>query len=482
MQTQTATQVELGNCAPALTAKLAPWMTKVLSCPDLLSELISNHGSPCHVVVDSEFERNVGKFMSAFAERGVKGRLFFARKANKLPCFVAAANRNGIGVDTASLAEVIETLALGVPAESIIVTAIGKERELVSKAISSGCLLVVDNFDELDLIQNIAQALGKRARIGLRFAGFEHAGRKVFSRFGMALEDSRAVIEQVSHDANLQLEILHAHLDRYDIGERAAAGRKLIELVDLAKSFGADVKGVDLGGGILMRYLNDATQWKHFQQELLASVKGERTSFTFRGDGLGYTKIGNEIVGQPDLYPAHNDLAKQRFISAVLDNTEGGGVPLYKLLNERGLEIYFEPGRSLLDNCGMTLAKVTFRKKDTEGNFMVGLAMNRMNLRPFRAEFCCDPLFVSTEEGKSTTQNRHHAEPGAFLVGNLCSESDLIYRRRIKLAKAPQPGDLCAFPNTAGYLAHHMEIGTHGSPLPKNILLESDSLEVKGVY
>ena len=482
MQTQTAKQVEPGkNCAPALTAKLAPWMTKILSRPDLLSEILKYHGSPCHIVVDSEFDRNVAKFTAAFAERGVKGKLFFARKANKLPCFVSAAHRNGIGVDTASLAEVIETLALGVPAENVIVTAIGKDDELVTKAITSGCLLVIDNYDELDLIQTIAKELGKKARVGLRFAGFEHQGRKVFSRFGIALKESKAVIEQVIKDENLEIEILHAHLDRYDTGERAAAGRALIELVDYAKSLGCTIKGIDLGGGILMRYLNDAAQWKHFQQELLASVKGERPSFTFRGDGLGYTKIGDEIVGQPDLYPAHNDLAKQRFIGAVLDNTDGGGTPLHKLLSERGLEIYFEPGRSLLDNCGMTFAKVTFRKTDTDGNFMVGLAMNRMNLRPFRAEFICDPHFIQTAEGKQST-SRQHSESGAFIVGNLCSESDLMYRRRVKLDAVPQVGDICAFPNTAGYLAHHMEIGTHGSALPKNLLLETDTWEVKGVY
>ncbi len=482
MHTQTAMQVDLGkNCAPPLTAKLAPWMTKLLSCPDLLSEFLTNYGSPCHIVVDHEFDRNVSKFMSAFADRGVKGRLFFARKANKLPCFVSAANRNKIGVDTASLAEVVETLALDIPADNIIVTAIGKERELITKALSSGCLLVIDNFDELDLIQTIAQELGKQARVGLRFAGFEYGGKRIFSRFGIAVEDAEAVIEQVSKDTNLHLEILHAHLDRYDTGERAAAGRKLISLVDFARGLGCAVKGIDLGGGILMRYLNDASQWKHFQDELLSSVKGEREGFTFRGDGFGYTRIGNEIIGQPDLYPAHNELAKQRFIGAVLDNTESGGAPFSKLLIERQLEIYFEPGRSLLDNCGMTFSKVTFRKIDTEGNFMVGLAMNRMNLRPFRVEFPCDPLFVQTAEGAASPQRRY-AEAGAFLVGNLCSESDLIYRRRIKMESIPQPGDICAFPNTAGYLAHHMEIGTHGSPVPKNLLLQNETWEVKGVF
>jgi hypothetical protein len=45
----------------------------------------------------------------------------------------------------------------------------------------------------------------------------------------------------------------------------------------------------------------------------------------------------------------------------------------------------------------------------------------------------------------------------------------------------PLPQDSVAFLNTAGYLAHHMEIGTHGNPLPKNLLLEAETFQVLSV-
>ena len=49
-----------------------------------------------------------------------------------------------------------------------------------------------------------------------------------------------------------------------------------------------------------------------------------------------------------------------------------------------------------------------------------------------------------------------NAEPdngnvGVYFAGNLCLESDLVYRHMTYLQKMPEPGDLVVFPNSAGY-------------------------------
>ncbi len=398
------------------------------------------------------------------------GGLFFARKANKLPWFVTAAKDAGIGIDTASLAELQETLQLGVNPEQITVTAVGKERELIEYAVISGCMIVIDNADELEIIKAVCQSSGKTARIGLRFSGFTVNGHTVYSRFGFPLSDWHDLNVQIMQSPSLKLELLHAHLDKYDVDERAAAARQLLELADSAVASGHKVSSVDLGGGILMRYLNSSSEWNELLNSLVASVLGDIPCFTHQADGFGYTKVGTHVIGTAHLYPAWNNISKERFIAAVLD-TAPGGTPLHKEIFSRGLKLFFEPGRVLLDNTGMTFANVTFRKRDTSGALLIGTAMNRMNLRPFRAEFCSDPIFLS--DGK-----REAVDEGAFLVGNLCSESDFLLRRKLRLKHMPLPGDIISFANTAGYLAHHMEIGTHGSPLPKNVLIDADTFEI----
>ena len=450
--------------APPLKAKLAPWMESLLEHPEQARNYLNALGSPLHVTVASEFRRNVRDLLSPLSERGVSGGLFFARKANKLPWFVISARDAEIGVDTASLQELSETLQLGVSPERITVTAIGKEPELVSLAVSSGALIVIDNDDELQMVKAVARSCEKVARVGLRFSGFEVHGRKVFSRFGLPIADAARLISEVLADDMLELDLLHAHLDRYDIEERAQAGCQLLELVDYAARQGGKISSIDLGGGILMRYLEKESDFNTFTERLYSSVLGTALPITFMNDGLGYVKVGDSVIGKPELYPAWNNLSKERFIAAILDASPKG-VPLHKEISNRQLGLYFEPGRALLDNTGVTLARVSFRKRDTLGNLLIGVTMNRMNLRPFRAEFCSDPILL-------TYGKRETLDEGAFLVGNLCSESDFLFRRKIAFKQMPQPGDVVCFINTAGYLAHHMEIGTHGNALPVNVLID----------
>jgi diaminopimelate decarboxylase len=473
MTTKTLTVSKL-DCAPALTAKLAPWMHRFIEQPELGQRLIQSADSPVHVVVTSEFEINVAALMSVLTDRGMAGGLFFARKANKLPWFVSQAKEEGAGVDTASLNELRETLDLGVDPGSIIVTAIGKSEELVSLAASKGCLLVIDNADEIDMIGATAQRLGGTARVGVRFAGFNVKGRKVFSRFGLPIDDASTILAKIDADSHLKLELLHAHLDRYDTEERAWAARQLLQVADHAQANGRKIDAIDLGGGILIRYLEQEQQWNAFLEALVDSVAGHRPRFTYMGDGFGYYAAAGEVAGTADLYPVWNQLSKERFLGAILDQSEGG-TPLHKEITGRGLKLYFEPGRALLDNVGVTLAPVTFRKRDTLGNLLIGLGMNRTNLRPFRAEFCVDPILLGAEK-------RTRIDEGMFLVGNLCGEGDIIMRRKLDLGRMPEPGDIFCFPNTAGYLAHHLEVGTHGSGLPANILIDEETWQVRDTH
>ena len=53
-----------------------------------------------------------------------------------------------------------------------------------------------------------------------------------------------------------------------------------------------------------------------------------------------------------------------------------------------------EPGRSLLDGCGVTAARVEFRKQRRDGTWLIGLAMNRTQCRSTSDDFLVDPLLV----------------------------------------------------------------------------------------
>jgi len=72
----------------------------------------------------------------------------------------------------------------------------------------------------------------------------------------------------------------------------------------------------------------------------------------------------------------------------------------------------------------------------------VGLDANKFDLYSTEQEMMLDPELISQKKNN----------PGeAFLVGNLCLESDVIYKHKTFFDQMPQRGDILAFINTAAY-------------------------------
>ena len=133
------------------------------------------------------------------------------------------------------------------------------------------------------------------------------------------------------------------------------------------------------------------------------------------------------------------------------------------------MRLYLEPGRSLVDGCGLTLAEVAFTKTRSDGVPLVGLTMNRIQCRTASDNFLIDPYLV-----KRTPPSE---EIEVFLVGAYCIEDELILRRKIRFPRGVAAGDLVAIPNTAGYFMHILESASHQIPLAKNVVWTAGRLD-----
>ncbi len=143
------------------------------------------------------------------------------------------------------------------------------------------------------------------------------------------------------------------------------------------------------------------------------------------------------------------------------------------MLRERNIELRMEPGRSLLDQTGMTMAKVIHRKKDQRGDWLIGLEMNRSQLMSSSADYLLDPILIPMQKSAGDS-----IPAAVFFTGGYCLEQDLILKRKITLQHLPYIGDIICFPNTAGYMMHFYETQSHLYDFTTNLVINQDSEEM----
>lgn len=196
-----------------------------------------------------------------------------------------------------------------------------------------------------------------------------------------------------------------------------------------------------------------------------ASTGSHTTGLTWRGDTFGLVDPEAERPS-PNTYPFFQESIRGPWLSNVLagDGFEAD-VTIANELIRRNLELRCEPGRSVLDGCGMTLAEVAFRKEASDHTPLVGLFMNRTQLRTTSADYLVDPIHVRPANASTPIPVGR-----GFLVGAYCIEDELIIRRAIDFPQGVARGDIFVFPNTAGYFMHIVESASHQLPLAVNLV------------
>ncbi len=451
-----------------LTAIKHSWIQDIVQIPAALHGAIQDYGSPVNIQSLVPFEENIVEYEGVFRKYDLKHRIYFARKANKCLTFAKHAASQGQGVDTASYQELQQCLDAGISADQLISTAAVKTRQLLDLAVRSAVTIVIDNMDELSLLEEVCEEHRLQANISLRIGGFEVNGNRMHSRFGFSIDEAKAlVLDNLATHTNLIYTGLHFHLNGYSVSERAIAIGECIGLIDHLTAHDIETFHVDIGGGYLVNYLEDENQWQNFQDQLKLAILDKRPELTYRNDPLGIINIEGTLHGEAKVYPYYNKLHKGDFLESIL----GHYVPKYKepihqLLRDRDIEIRIEPGRSLLDQAGITVARVAFRKHDSAGNLLVGLEMNRTQMKSSSADFLLDPIHIRSNQAEDE-------QPiFGYLVGAYCLEQELILLRKIKFESMPQVGDLMVFLNTAGYMMHFFESQAHQFDLAKNVFYD----------
>ncbi|MFD7456519.1 alanine racemase [Streptomyces sp. NPDC059868] len=431
---------------PSLPARRAPEVRELLAAGELLHELSHGLGGPYHMLLPGPFDANAAAFRQAFAEAGVDGRVYYAKKANKAALYSERAAVLGLGVDVASLGELRESLAAGVPGPDLVVTGPAKADVLLRVAVLQGALVAVDALDELERVTGAAAELGRIARVLLR----RLPPAQPHSRFGLDDEELAAALRRCA-DGPVELEGFSFHLSGYDLAARADLAGELVRLCRHARTLGLRADRISIGGGFPVDYAH-GDDWRRFTEA--QRPEHYHAGKTFSGG----------------FYPYHSPVAGADALRAILAAVPAGeSEPLAALLRGVGVTVLVEPGRALLDQAGCTVFRIQ-GVKERDGYAILTVDGSSLSLSEqwFESEFLPDPVLVPRAPSP-------HGSYEACVGAATCLESDMLTWRRVPFPHRPAVGDLLVYLNTAGYQMDSNESPFHELPLPPKVVVEPAS-------
>lgn len=427
-----------------LTPRIGPATQSLLDEGDLLERLVSGLGSPVNVVLPQVLHDNVAAFRAVYRRHRLSGRIHFAHKANRSAALLRELAATEAGVDVASLGELQHALGAGFTPGRIMATG-PKDRPYLWLAARSGVTVNADSVAELTELAALVAAHGlPRVRVMVRLSGFATTGVRVMSRrsrFGVPFDRLDAVLDLIlKHERELELTGVAYHLDTVNPAEKTVALQGCLAALERCRARGLRPWTLDAGGGFGLGYLADEGEWERYTSELAQAVLGNRPPMTWNGYGYGLRAESGTLRGSLALYPAY----RRSFGADYLDALLGSATPtLGSRLLDHMYDLDVEPGRALLDQCGLVVARVE-EVRDDGGDTLVRLGLNARDVGLEEHGVLMDPVLVR--------RNGFHFDPvGVYLLGNLCLESDLITRRQVHLPARPEPGDLLVFVNAAGY-------------------------------
>ena len=433
------------------TPKLNQETKNIIENREQLKELTNCYGSPLNILFPNVMDKNISNFKETLKKHHLSGKIYYAHKCNKSNSFLKQALENQINVDVASLEELKSALSNGFTGDKIEATG-PKNDDFIILGIRHNIVFNVDNLEEIKKINYFKEKIQtkNKIRILLRLNGFKSEETKILnrnSRFGTPKSQVNKLIEYAQeNDKNLEIIGISFHLDTVNVKEKILAIENCIEIFEEMFEKGLNPYVLDIGGGFKVNYIESQEEWDDSISELKEAILSGNNDLTWNNTSFGLRAEKGVLKGILNIHNYYNEVFGSKLLDEILSsklskfqNREVG-----EILSENMIELYIEPGCSLLDGAGINIAKVNFVKENENGDYLVGLDMKRSDLLIGEQEMFVDPILISDSKEESNGK-------GVFFIGNLCMENDIIFKRKIFTDKIPQSGDLVVFANTAGY-------------------------------
>ncbi len=253
-------------------------------------------------------------------------RIHYAVKANHNPKILAIVKQYGFGVDCVSGGEIRAAIAAGFEGPGIMFAGVGKTDQEIELALDAN--IECFNIESLPELENINRIAGKKncmARVAVRInpnvdAHTHHyitTGLKE-NKFGINLENLDEFVAAALSMSNVDLCGVHFHIGSQilDMEPFKQLCERINEILQRMAKLGALISIIDVGGGL----------------------------------GIDYdTPEANPIPNFADYFSVFKD-----YLEVKPEQT-----------------VHFEPGRSLVAQCGSLITRVVYVKEGTAKKFVI---------------------------------------------------------------------------------------------------------------
>jgi diaminopimelate decarboxylase len=355
-----------------------------------LHSLVSHHDTPFYLYdYDAIIEKYKG-YSAAFTS--FRHSTCYAVKANSNTHLLRLLSKAGCGMDVNSRGELYRAIKAGVDPATITMTGVGKSWADIQDALESGIRFInAESLDECSRINEIAGDMKRQASIVLRINPDVNAETHPYiatglaeHKFGLGMNEATEAIIAIREMKHVKILGLGMHLGS-QLFTTAAYSEGLRKIAAFAHRMnsenGLEITCINIGGGMGVSY------------------DGSESEFPLK-------ELNDEI-------------------SVILAG--------YNL----DIEIISEPGRYLVANAGVIVARVEYVKRNAGKNFVIlDAGMNDL-IRP--------ALYEAHHELVPLEIHKDREEILADLVGPVCESADCFASgRKIQQAKEGEYFAICS--------------------------------------
>ncbi|OIJ94592.1 diaminopimelate decarboxylase [Streptomyces colonosanans] len=227
-------------------------------------ELAAEFATPVYVLDEDDFRARCAAWMGAFPD----GDVHYGGKAFLAPAVVGWLRELGLSLDVCSGGELAVARRGGMPAERVVFHGNNKSVAEIRDAVrwGIGCI-VLDSFQELERVADIARAFGVRQAVMIRVkpgvdadthASWATGGENTKFGLSMASGEAAEAVRRVLAEPALDLVGLHSHIGSqiFDLDSFATAAHRMVGFLrEVEKENGVTIGKLDLGGGLGVPYL-----------------------------------------------------------------------------------------------------------------------------------------------------------------------------------------------------------------------------------